>query len=69
MEVFSPERVGKLCKEYGLDQGLSMDIMSGYDFDKAADRKRSWEVVKRDEPKLMISLPPCTMLFRLQELN
>ena len=33
MEVFSPERVGKLCKEHGLDQGLAMDVKSGYDFD------------------------------------
>ena len=40
MEVFSPERVGKLCKEYGLDRGLAMDIKSGYDFDKADERKR-----------------------------
>ena len=40
MEIFNPERAGKLCKEYGLDQGSSMDITSGYDFDKAEDRKR-----------------------------
>ena len=29
MEVFSPERVGKLCEEYGLDQGKAMDFKSG----------------------------------------
>ena len=69
MEMFSPERVGKLCKEYGLDQGSSMDIKSGYDFDKAEDRKRCWEAVMKDEPMLVIGSPPCTMLSRLHELN
>ena len=54
MEVFSPERVGKLCKEYGLDQGLAMDIKSGYDFDNADDRKRFWEAAIRDKPTLVI---------------
>ena len=54
MEIFSPERVGKLCKEYGLDQGSPMDIKSGYDFDMAENRKRCWEAVIKDEPMLVI---------------
>ena len=29
MEMFSPERVGKLCKEFGLEQGMAMDIKNG----------------------------------------
>ena len=29
MEAFSPERAGKLCKEYGRDQGMAMDLKSG----------------------------------------
>ena len=48
MEVFSPERVGKLCKKYGLDQGLALNIKSGYDFDKTSDRSRCWEAVGTD---------------------
>ena len=69
MEVFSPERVGKLCKEYGLDQGMAMDIKSGFDFDKSSDRAKCWEAVKRDKPTLVIGSPPCTLFSRLQELN
>ena len=61
MEIFIPERVGKLCKEYGLDQGSSMDIKSGYDLDKAEDRKRCWEAVMKDKPMLVIGLLPCTI--------
>ena len=37
MQVFSPERVGKMCKEYGLEQGMAMDIKNGYDFDLKSD--------------------------------
>ena len=47
VEVFSWERVGKFCNAYGLYQGLAMDINIGCDFDKAADRKRCWEAVRR----------------------
>ena len=39
MEVFSPERVGKFCKEHGLDQGKAMDLKRGYDFDKTSCRR------------------------------
>ena len=61
--------MGKLCKEYGLDQGMAMDLKSGYDFDKSSDRARCWEAVKRDKPMLVIGSPPCTYFSRLQELN
>ena len=54
MEVFSPERVGEMCSKYGLQQGMAMDIKSGYDFDTLADRKRCWESIVRDEPLLVI---------------
>ena len=53
----------------GLTPGESMDIKSGYDFDNAADRRRCWESIERDEPLLIIGSPPCTMFSRLQELN
>ena len=69
VEVFSPERFGKLCKEYGLEQGIAMDIKNGYDFDLAADRARCWETIKREEPLPVIGSPPCTLFSRLRELN
>ena len=28
-EIFSPERVASVCREFGLEPGLSMDIKSG----------------------------------------
>ena len=37
-EIFSPERVATVCREFGSKPGLSMDIKSGYDFDNKKDR-------------------------------
>ena len=69
MEVYSPERVAKLCRNHGLTPGCSLDLTNGYDFDKAADRERAWEIIKRDKPHTVIGSPPCTHFSALQELN
>ena len=37
VEVYSPERVTKVVKEKGLEVGLSMDLLTGWDFDKTED--------------------------------
>ena len=59
-EIFSPERVASVCREFGLEPGSSMDIKSGYDFDSKKDRDRCWEALERDKPTLVIGSPPCT---------
>ena len=46
-----------------------MDIKNGFNFDLASDRKKCWDSIIRDEPKLVIGSPPCTMFSRLQKLN
>ena len=53
-EIFSPERVASVCREFGLEPGLSMDIKSGYDFDSKKGRDRCWEALERDKPTLVI---------------
>ena len=68
-EIFSPERVAQVCREFGLKPGLSMNIKSGYDFDDKKDRDRCWEAIKRDKPSIVIGSPPCTLFSKLQELN
>ena len=69
MEMYSPERVAKLCKQYGLRAGCSLDLTNGFDFDLLADRQRAWEILERDRPLLVIGSPPCTYFSMLQELN
>ena len=65
-EIFSPERVTPVCKEYGLQPGSAMDLTGGLDFDSAADRQTCWDFVIKDEPMLVIGSPTCTLFSRLQ---
>ena len=61
-KIFSPERVEAVCREFGLDPGLSMDIKSEYDFDNKKDRDRCWEAVERDKPTVVIGSLPYMIL-------
>ena len=49
-EVFSPERVTTVCKQYGLVPGEAMDIKNGYDFDLVSDQKKAWDSMIKDKP-------------------
>ena len=69
MEVFSPEHVGEICKEYGLEKGMAMDLKSGYDFDLAKDQAKCWAEIQNNERLLVIGSPSCTLFSRLQEFN
>lgn len=69
MEMYSPERVAKLCSDFGLRLGASLDLTNGFDFDTYDDRKRAWDIVEQDEPLLVIGSPPRTYVSALQELN
>ena len=61
-EMFSPQRVTAVCKQYGLVPGQAMDIKNAFDFDLAVGRKKAWDFILRDKPKLVIGPPPCTFL-------
>ena len=68
-EVFSPERVTRLCNKYGLIAGDSFDLRDGYDL---SDEKTQALVINRiltTEPTLVIGSPPCTCFSRIQQLN
>ena len=47
-EVYSPERVAKVAKRYGLVAGSSMDLTTGFDFTKESDRQLAWRRVKEE---------------------
>ena len=65
-EMFSPERVTAVCRDYGLEPGQAKDLKNVYDLDLAADRQKAWESIMRDKPMLVIGSPPCTHVSRLQ---
>ena len=69
VELYSPERVNKVAKEHGLNTGLSLDLLTGWDFDKEEDRKLAERYVREFKPLFVIGSPMCTMFSQLQALN
>ena len=68
-EVYSPERIAKVAKRYGLVAGSSMDLTTGFDFTKESDKQLAWRRIKEEAPFVLIGSPPCTYFSVRQELN
>ena len=68
-EVFSPKRVTQVCKKYGLTPGESMDLSTGWDFDRGEDRRQAVKHIKEENPMVVIGSPPCTVFSQLQTMS
>ena len=68
-EIYSPERVNKVANERGMKTGLSMDLLTGWDFDRREDRDLAERYIREYKPTFLIGSPMCTMFSRLQALN
>ena len=69
VELYSPERVNKMAKERGMETGLSLDLITGWNFDKTEDRELAERYVREYRPTFLIGSPMCTMFSQLQALN
>ena len=65
-EVYSPPKVILMAKKMGLSTGIAMDLDTGFDFTKRADRERAWTHLETTKPLVVFSSPPCTPFSRLQ---
>ena len=75
-EIYSPPRVTTLAEKYGLLPGLALDLSVTdpddglpWNFDKLSKRKKAIQLIKRQDPKLLIGSPMCTAFSILQGLN
>ena len=68
-EVYSPERVAQVAKRYGLTAGTSMDLTTGWDFNREDHKISAWKTIKEEAPYMLIGSPPCTYFSMVQELN
>ena len=64
-EIYSPARIAQACLRFGLTAGDSMDLLTGYDFDKAEDRRRAFKNVAEKKPRVLVGSPPCTLFSSL----
>ena len=49
-EIYSPERVAKVAKKFGLVSGSSMDLTNGWDFDREDHKRLAWKRVREEAP-------------------
>ena len=56
MEMYSPPRITVQAKKHGLLAGEALYLIYGYDFNKKEDKERAWEIIKRDEPMLVVGV-------------
>ena len=68
-EVYSPERVARVARKFGLVAGSSMDLTNGWDFNREDHKRQAWNQIRDEAPYLLIGSPPCTFFSMLQELN
>ena len=68
-EIYSPPRVAEVCKQFNMTPGSSMDLATGFDFDKGEDRRRAATRILTEKPNLLIGSPECTLFSMLQQLN
>lgn len=68
-ELYSPPRIVPAARKAGLRASLSMDLTTGYDFTKAADRRRAWKDILEKKPAVILICPPCRTFSPLRFLS
>ena len=68
MELFSPERVGKMGAKYNLVQGSAFDITHGWDLGNPKAQREMEKIFEKEKPMLLIGSPPCTRFSILMNL-
>ena len=69
MEMYSPPRTTVEAKKFGLAAGEAMDLTTGWNFNKAEDRKKAMDYIDKHKPKLVIGSPECIMFSLLQSMT
>ena len=54
VEIYLPKRVNKVAKEKGMKTGLSLDLMTGWNFDKREDREMAERYIREEKPTFVI---------------
>ena len=68
-EVYSSERIARVCGSFQLLLGSSYDLTNGWNCCLASHRAKAIADKKEQKPTLLVGSPPCTMMSILQTLN
>ena len=73
-EVYSPGRYCALASSFGLKPGICASITeqkpdgSYWDFERDEDVREWFDLLERDDPFLLVGIPPCEQFSQLQDL-
>ena len=68
-EIYSPPRVNLQATKMGLKPGDSMDLVTGWDFNRQDHREMARNRIRETKPKILIGSPECKMFSTLQHLS
>ena len=68
-EISAPGRFTVGARRFDLRPGTAMDLRTGFDFNKEADRLRSRECQTNEMPLLLGRSPRCAAFFTVAELS
>ena len=68
MEVFSPERIGKMAEKHALVQGQAFDLQNGWDLNDPEHQRELERIQDEQKPSILIGSPPCTRFSTLMNL-
>ena len=70
IEIFSPPRITKeAASQEGFRCGGAFDLTTGYDFTKETDRRFVIDIVREQQPALVMLSPPCKFYSALRNLS
>ena len=75
-ELFSPPRVVKEARRFGIKEGHTFDMTvpdpddgQAWDMNIPSKRRKAWRIICTTKPTLVIGSPVCTPFSHLQNLN
>ena len=57
-DVYSPDRVARVAKKFGLVSGSSMDLTNGCECEREDHKRLAWRRVREEAPYVLIGSPP-----------
>ena len=58
-ELYSPPRIVRHCKRFGLKAGWPLDLVTGYDLADANTQREVRRTIDQEKPFLVCASPPC----------
>lgn len=69
MDIYSPARITKACRAFGLPPGDALDLTNGWDLSRADRRREELRLRQEREPDVATCAHPCTRFSTLNKFS